>query len=283
MIPYGSLVLCVTPKGKRHVKRLVEGESWQSHDGILDPETVAGADFGDTVTTSLGRPVQLLEATLPVLLKGIKRQTQIIYAKDIAYICLKLGAGPNRTIVEAGCGSGGLTLALSWFCGPTGRVVSHEAREEFAALARKNLDWAGLGENVEINVRDVAEGFCVDGADALFLDVRTPWEYLDQAVAAVKPGASMGFLLPTVVQVSELLKGLEKGPFDHIEVQELLLRDWKPLADRLRPNDRMIAHTSFLVFCRHQKRNKEFDSLRPMGTRELKQKLALEGRLGLLD
>ncbi len=283
MIPYGSLVLIVTPKGKRTIKRLVEGENWQSHDGILTPEIVAAADFGDTVMTSMGRPVQLLDVTLQDLLKGIKRQTQIIYPKDIAYICMKLGAGPGRTICEAGCGSGGLTLALSWFCGPTGRVVSHEAREEFAKLARRNLDWAHVGDNVEINVRDVAEGFCVKNADALFLDVRTPWEYLDKAVEAVRPGAVFGFLLPTVMQVGELLKGLERGPFDHIEVQELLLRDWKPLADRLRPNDRMIAHTSFLVFCRHQKRNHDFDNLRPMGTREMKQKMALEKRLATLD
>ena len=283
MIPYGSLVLIVTPKGKRTIKRLVEGENWQSHDGILTPEIVAAANFGDTVMTSMGRPVQLLDVTLQDLLKGIKRQTQIIYPKDIAYICMKLGAGPGRTICEAGCGSGGLTLALSWFCGPTGRVVSHEAREEFAKLARRNLDWAHVGDNVEINVRDVAEGFCVKNADALFLDVRTPWEYLDKAVEAVRPGAVFGFLLPTVMQVGELLKGLERGPFDHIEVQELLLRDWKPLADRLRPNDRMIAHTSFLVFCRHQKRNHDFDNLRPMGTREMKQKMALEKRLATLD
>ena len=283
MIPYGSLFLIVTPKGKRTIKRLVEGENWQSHDGILTPEIVAAADFGDTVMTSMGRPVQLLDVTLQDLLKGIKRQTQIIYPKDIAYICMKLGAGPGRTICEAGCGSGGLTLALSWFCGPTGRVVSHEAREEFAKLARRNLDWAHVGDNVDINVRAVAEGFCVKNADALFLDVRTPWEYLDKAVEAVRPGAVFGFLLPTVMQVGELLKGLERGPFDHIEVQELLLRDWKPLADRLRPNDRMIAHTSFLVFCRHQKRNHDFDNLRPMGTREMKQKMALEKRLATLD
>ena len=283
MIPYGSLVLCITPKGKRSLKRLVSGESWHSQDGTIAADDVAKINFGDCITTNLGRPVQILAVTLQDLLKGIKRQTQIIYPKDVAYICLRRGAGPGRTICEAGCGSGGLTLALSWFCGPTGRVVSHDAREEFAKLARRNLDWAGQGGNVEIHVQDVANGFCVTEADALFLDVRTPWAYLDQALAAIRPGATLGFLLPTVVQVSELLKGLERGPFDHIEVQELLLRDWKPLADRLRPADRMIAHTGFLVFCRHQVRNKDFDDLRPKGTRERKQQAALEERLGLLD
>ncbi len=279
MIPYGSFVIYVTPKGKRYLKRLTENEDWHSHDGILCSADVASADFGDTLMTSLGRPIQLFDATLQDVLKGVKRQTQIIYPKDIAYICLRLGAGPGRTICEAGCGSGGLTTALSWFCGPTGHVISHDAREEFTKLARRNLDWAGVGDNVELHVQNVQDGFLAHNCDALFLDVRTPWEYLEQAVAAVRPGGVFGFLLPTVVQVSELLKGLEKGPFDDVEVQELLLRSWKPLADRLRPADRMIAHTGFLVFCRHQKRNQAFDALRPKGTRERKQEAALQKRL----
>ena len=77
---------------------------------------------------------------------GLKRQTQIIYPKDIAHICMRLGVGPGRTILEAGCGSGALTIALSWFAGPNGKIVSHDAREEFVRLARRNLDWAQVGE-----------------------------------------------------------------------------------------------------------------------------------------
>ena len=283
MIPYGSHVIYLTPKGKRYIKILSETEDWHSNEGVLKSSDVHEADFGDTLETSLGRPVQILEATLQDRLKGVKRLTQIIYPKDAAYICMRLGAGPGRTIVEAGCGSGGLTCALSWFCGPTGHVVSHEAREEFARLARRNLEWAGLGDNVEIHVRDARDGFCIEGADAIFLDMRTPWECLDQAVKAVRPGAMFGFLLPTVLQVSELLKGLEKGPFGSIEVEELLLRGWKPLADRLRPNDRMIAHTGFLVFARHQKRSASFEALKPKGTRERKQEAALQRRLADQD
>ena len=250
MIPYGSLVVYVTPKGRRYIKRLEEGQDWHSNDGTLPAAQVAALDFGAETRTTLDVPIRVQEATLFDRLQGVKRQTQIIYAKDIAYICLRLGAGPGRTIIEAGCGSGGLTVGFSWFCGPTGKVVSHDAREEFVRLARRNLDWAGVGGNVELHHRDVAEGFAVSGADALFLDVRTPWEYLDQAVRAVRPGACMGFLLPTVDQVSKLLLGLERGPFAELEVCEILIRRWKPVADRLRPEDRMTAHTGFLVFCR---------------------------------
>ena len=143
MIPYGSLVVYVTPnKDRRYIKRLEEGQDWHSNDGVLSAEAVHAANFGSEVRTSLDIPIRVLEATLHDRLKGLKRQTQIIYPKDIAYICLRLGAGPGRTIIEAGCGSGGLTTGLSWFCGPTGRVVSHEAREEFMKLARRNLELA---------------------------------------------------------------------------------------------------------------------------------------------
>lgn len=274
MIPYGTLAVLVTPKGRRYIKRLESGEFWQSNDGALSFDEVASAGFGACVRTSLDVPVRIERAELHDLLLGIKRQTQIIYAKDIASICLRLGAGPERTIVEAGCGSGGLTLALSWFCGPTGRVVSHDAREEFVRLCRRNLDWAGLGANVELHHRDVAAGFMASGADGLFLDVREPWLYLEQAAAAVAPGAPLAFLLPTTEQVARLLLGLEKGPFNEVEVCEIFLRNWKPLADRLRPNDRMVAHTGFLVFCRQARRCPEFDNFMPKGTRERKQEAA---------
>lgn len=278
MPPYGSLVIIVTPKGKRHLRR-VDDNDWHTGDGVLSMTAVAAADYGSEVRTSLGVPFRLQEPTLHDLIKGVKRQTQIIYPKDIAYICMRLGVGNGRTIIEAGSGSGGLTVALSWFSGPEGHVHTYEAREEFHKLARRNLEWAGVGQNVTLHHRDIAEGFTVTGADALFLDVRTPWEYLDHVVKAVKPGASLGFLLPTVDQVGKLLLGLEQGPFDDLEVCEILLRRWKPVADRLRPEDRMIAHTGFLIFCRHQEGSEDFMAHRPLGTRERKQEAARRERL----
>ncbi len=279
MPAYGQLVIIVTPKGKRHLKRVEEGQDWHSGDGILSMQDVAQATYGTEVKTSMGVPMRLQEPHLHDLLKGVKRQTQIIYPKDIAYICMRLGVGEGRTVIEAGSGSGALTLGLSWFSGKTGHVHTFEAREEFHKLVRRNLAWAGVGENVTLHHRNIEEGFGIDGADALFLDVRTPWEYLDHVLAAVRPGAALAFLLPTVDQVSKLLLAFETRPFDEIEVCELLLRHWKPIADRLRPNDRMIAHTGFLVFCRQQERSADFEARKPKGTRERKQDAAREARL----
>ncbi len=279
MPPYGSLVIIVTPKGKRHLKRVAEGQDWHSGDGILAMQDVASAHYGSEVYTSMGVPLRLYEPTLHDLLKSVKRQTQIIYPKDIAYICMRLGAGEGRTIIEAGSGSGALTLGLSWFSGKTGHVHTYEAREEFHKLVKKNLAHAGVGENVTLHHRDISEGFTITDADALFLDVRTPWDYLEHVQKAVRPGASLAFLLPTVDQVGKLLLGLEKGPYDDVEVCELLLRRWKPIADRLRPEDRMVAHTGFLIFARLQERSADFDSRKPLGTRERKQEAARLARL----
>lgn len=276
MIPYGSLVVYVNSKDRHYVKRLEEGQDWHSNDGTLAASEVAKANYGDIIYTASGNPIRIREATLYDRLLGLKRQTQIIYPKDIAQICLRLGAGPGRVICEAGCGSGALTMALSWFCGPTGKVVSHEARPEFAKLARRNLDWAGFGENVEIVEKNVEGGFAVDNADAVFLDMREPWLCVDSLLQALKPGGMAGFLLPTANQVEKLLLALEKAHFEDVEVGELLLRSWKPLPDRLRPHDRMAAHTGFLVFARQGVKMPFPES---PGTRERKQEAARLSRL----
>lgn len=288
---YGDLVILVAPRGKRRLHRLEQGQDLHTQDGVLAMADVAAASFGSEVTTSLGVPFRVQRPLLHDLIMGIKRQTQIMYPKDMGMICFKLGVGPGRTILEAGSGSGGFTVALSWFAGPTGHVHTFEAREEFHKLARRNLTWAGVGDNVSLHLRDIADGFGVDDpdilagrrADALFLDVRTPWDYLDSALAALAPGAPLAFLLPTVEQVSRLLLALERGPFEETEVCEVLVRPWKPVPDRLRPADRMNAHTGFLVFTRHQERSAAWDEHLILGTRERKQQAARLARLNGVD
>ncbi len=263
MPAYGDLVLLVSPKGKRYLFRLEQDKTMHTQDGCIVAENIAETKFGGLVQTHIGKSYRLIRPTLHDLIKGVKRQTQIIYPKEIGYICLKLGIGPGCRVIEAGSGSGGLTLALSWYAGETGTVYTYERRPEFRDLCAKNLAWAGVGANVEQHCQDIEEGFLQTDADALFLDVRTPWEYLDQAAAAVAPGAPLGFLVPTTNQVSQLVYSLDHGPFADIEVVEILLRRYKPVYDRLRPEDRMVAHTGFLIFARQQDRELKSKSKSP--------------------
>ncbi|MGE4505252.1 MAG: tRNA (adenine-N1)-methyltransferase [Desulfovibrionaceae bacterium] len=251
MIDTGALVLLISPKGKRYLHKLDPAQEVHTHDGRLSMADIAAAGYGGHARTHLGRAYLVLKPTLHDLIKRVKRQTQIMYPKEIGYLVLKMGIGPGSTVIESGTGSGGLTTALAWFVGDGGRVITYERREEFHKLAGKNLARIGLDHRVEMVNADITEGFRHTGADALFLDVRTPWDYLHHIPAAVVPGAMCGFLLPTTNQVCDLLRGLEAGPFSDVEVMEILVRHYKPVADRLRPEDRMVAHTGFLIFARY--------------------------------
>ena len=291
MPQYGDLVCIASVRGKRKMHRILEREDWHTQHGIISMTDIVKTEYGSEVRSSLGIPFRVERPQLHDLIMGIKRQTQIMYPKDMGIICMKLGVGNGRTILEAGSGSGGFTIALSWFSGEKGHIHSFEAREEFHLLAKRNVEWSGVGNNVSFHHRDIENGFGINDpdilngkkADALFLDVRNPWDYLDNAVEALVPGAPIAFLLPCVDQVSTLLVALEKRPFEGTEVLEVLVRPWKAIPDRLRPADRMCAHTCFLIFTKHQERSADWDNNLKLGTRERKQQAARQKRLGLSD
>lgn len=246
----GELIQLVSPTNKSYLFRLTQGGQLQTHRGVVYHDDLIDKPFGTTISSHIGSTYILLQPTLGDLLLQIPRNTQIMYPKDIGYIMVKMGIGPGQHVVEAGTGSGAFTIALAWYVGPQGIVTTYESRDEMQTLARKNLSRLSLEGRVEFKKKDIIDGFDENDIDAIFLDLPNPNDYLAQVRKSLKSGGSFGCILPTTNQVSKLLIALHQNGFGFVEVCEIILRFYKPSFDRLRPTDRMVAHTGYLIFGR---------------------------------
>lgn len=250
LIHEGDLAYLIGPRQKTFMVKLECGGEFHSHRGIIRHDEVIGKPWGVRVTSHMGEPFLVLQPSLADLLRELPRTTQILYPKDIGLILVTMSVGEGQHILEAGTGSGSLTCAFAFAVGAQGRVTSYDIRPDVQQLALKNLSRLGLSERVTLKQRDIAEGFDEQEVDALFLDVPNPQDYIPQARRALKPGGFFGSILPTTNQVTRLVAALRREAFDRIEVCEVLLRYYKPEPERLRPVDRMVAHTGFLIFAR---------------------------------
>lgn len=256
----GDRVLLIDRRHKRHILTLHPGETFHSDRGMLDHDDLIGEPLGRRVFTHLDEPFIALRPNLGDLTKTIRRSTQIVYPKDSGYIVMKMGIGAGSEVIDAGTGSGGLALVLAHTVMPTGHVYSYEIRDDMHRIAADNLARVGMDEYVTLYHRDIADGFDQTDVDAVFLDVREPWLYLDQVEASLGSGGFFGALVPTTNQVSALIDAMQGGPWFDREVAETFVRNYKINAQRLRPTDRMIAHTAYLIFARYVPRLQEEDA-----------------------
>jgi tRNA (adenine57-N1/adenine58-N1)-methyltransferase len=246
----GDLAQLVGLRHKSFILALQAGARFESHRGILQHDDLIGKPWGSQVFSHIGSPFFLLQPSLADLITELPRTTQILYPKDIGFILVTMGIGPSQTVMEAGTGSGSMTTALAFAVGREGRVISYEIKPDVQNLARKNLTRFGLDSRVDFKLRDIIQGFDETEADAFFLDVPNPYDYTGQVRAALKPGGFLCCLIPTFNQVEKTLQALRQNKFAFVEVCELLLRYYKPEPARIRPTDRMVAHTGFLLFAR---------------------------------
>jgi tRNA (adenine57-N1/adenine58-N1)-methyltransferase len=246
----GDLAQLVGLSHKHFIFTLKPGSDFQSHRGVLKHDELIGKPWGSQVFSHLGAPFFLLQPSVGDLLINLPRSTQILYPKDIGFILITMGIAPGQHVMEAGTGSGSMTIALATTVGPEGRVTSYEQRLDMQNLARKNVERVGLASRVDFKLRDIQEGFDETDVDAFFLDVQNPYDYIPQVRASLKPGGFFGTLIPTFNQIEKTLYALRKEKFAFVEVCEILLRYFKPEPSRIRPTDRMVAHTGFLIFAR---------------------------------
>jgi len=246
----GDLAQLVGLRHKHFIFTLQAGGRFESHRGILQHDDLIGKLWGTQVFSHNGSPFFLLQPSLADLLTELPRTTQIMYPKDIGFILVTVGVGPGHKVMEAGTGSGSMTTALAHAVGQSGQVISYEIKPDVQNLARKNLTRFGLASRVDFKLRDIQEGVDETNADSFFLDVPNPYDYTAQVRAALKPGGFLCCLLPTFNQVEKTLYSLHRENFAFIDVCEILLRYYQAEPSKLRPTDRMVAHTGFLVFAR---------------------------------
>lgn len=246
----GDLAMLQLPKNKQTIFRLEADREYQTHKGSIFHNDLIGSPWGRVIETHLGASYLFIPPTLHDLIRNTRRKSQIIFPKDIGYILLRLSIGPGTRVLEAGTGSGALTTAFAWMVGEQGKVYSYDRREDMQDLSKQNLERVGLMDRVDFTLHDIADGIVEKDLDAVFLDLPKPELYLSQVHEVLANGGVLGAILPTTNQVAALLSKIEEEHFDSTDVAEILLRFYKTVPERLRPTDRMIAHTGYLIFAR---------------------------------
>jgi len=247
----GDLVELASTKSNSFVFIIERGAVQQTHRGVVSHDDLIGKKWGSEIYSHQGSQFYLFQPGIFSIHSTTKRNTQIMYPKDIGFIIIKMNIGPGCKLIEAGTGSGGLTQVLAYLVGEAGHVYSYEIRKEMQDLAKKNLNRLGLLDRVTFYNLDIQEGFLEKNIDAIFLDVPNPYDYLLQTRDALKPGGYFGCLLPTSNQVIKTLIALRRNDFDFTDVCETFLRYYQAEENKFRPTDRMVAHTGYLVFSRH--------------------------------
>jgi tRNA (adenine57-N1/adenine58-N1)-methyltransferase len=217
------------------------------HDAII------GQPDGSWVRTSKGTRYVALRPTLAEFVLDMPRGAQVIYPKDLAMVMFWADIYPGARVLEAGMGSGALTLALLRVVGPEGKVISYEQREDFARRALANIHLR-MGEvtNLAVRLRPVQEGLAEEEpVDRVVLDLPEPWHLVEGVSSVLRAGGILLSYLPTIIQSHQLTETLRRhSGYTLIETFETLFRPWNIENTSVRPFHRMVAHTGFITVAR---------------------------------
>ncbi len=242
-----NLYLLTDRKGRKYLVRTRPGGRFSHHRGTVEHAAIEAAGPGGVVETHKGEPLWVRRPSLEEYVLLMPRSATVTYPKDAAAIVMMLDLEPGMRVLEAGSGSGGLTLFLARAVGDAGEVVSYERRPAFLERARANVAAWGA-KNVRFFLGDLAEAELEEaGFDGVAIDLMEPWKVLDPVERALKPGRSAVFYLPNITQVVELLQSTEGHPLRLERVVEVHHRSWEVRPPVAHPSFRQIGHTAFLV------------------------------------
>lgn len=217
--------------------------------GVLNPNTLIGKPYGSQIQIGT-KLFWILSPLLQDKLQSIQRKAQIILPKDAAIIVMSCSIDSGDIVLEAGTGSGSLTIALASAIAPGGQVISYDKREDFIAHAMKNIEAANLVKYVTTKVKDVTEGITETNLDAVILDIPNPWDAIEHVWNALKIGGYFSSYSPLISQVEKTVKTLRGFPFIEIKTIEQLQRELIVSDHGTRPSFDMLGHTGYLTFAR---------------------------------
>jgi len=236
---------------KTYVFRAREKASYSTFAGAVRGSQLVGAAWGSRLELERGIAYLLRPTLYDMMMHVYPRRSQVVYPKDAGYMTSLAGLMPGMRVLEAGAGSGFLTIWIAAHVCPGGFVFTYEVRDDMIEVASANVKAAGLEGCVKIKKGDVRAGVEESNLDAAFLDMPDPWEALPSVRKALKPSAPLVVFVPTVNQVIKLLDAVSRlGGFVVQEVSEVIKREWEARADALRPGVRMIGHTGIIVLLR---------------------------------
>ena len=249
----GDRIQLTDPKGKMYTFTITQGKEWHTHKGWIVHDDLVGIPEGSVVSTSAGLKFTAFKPLLGDFVLSMPRGATIVYPKDAAMIIGVADIFPGAKVIEAGVGSGALAISLLRAIGPQGQLDSFERREDFAEIAKENVQtyFGSLPSNWKLTVGSVQDSNSDKKYDRVVLDMLAPWECVDYAAKILRPGGVFLSYVATTTQLSATAEALkEDGHFTEPLSSETIVRDWHHEGLAVRPMQRMIGHTGFLIVSR---------------------------------
>jgi tRNA (adenine57-N1/adenine58-N1)-methyltransferase len=249
----GDRIQLTDPKGKMYTFTITPGKEWHTHKGWIVHNDLIGLPEGSVVSTSAGLQFTAFKPLLGDFVLSMPRGATIVYPKDAAMIIGVADVFPGAKVIEAGVGSAALSISLLRAIGPTGELTSFERREDFADIAKENVRtyFGTVPTNWHLNIGSVQEASTENKYDRVILDMLAPWECISFAAEVLRPGGVFLAYVATTTQLSMTAEAIkEDGHFTEPLSSETIVRDWHHEGLAVRPMQRMIGHTGFLIVTR---------------------------------
>ncbi|ARM75798.1 tRNA (adenine-N1)-methyltransferase [Acidianus manzaensis] len=229
-----------------YLVKLTKGKRLDTDKGFLTHDSIIGKEYGDTIKMSRGEAL-LLKPIPADIYTTFNRPSQVLYPKDVAYMIYISGIKPGDTIVEAGTGSGFLTISLAYAVGANGKIITYDIRQDMQDTAKFNASILNLIDRIEFKNKDIREGIDEKNVDAIFLDMPDPWNAVPRAYESLKSSSELIAFVPTVNQIEKTYLAMKNQGFIDVHAEELIMREYQVKENATRPKNIGVIHTGYII------------------------------------